>query len=95
MLSLYSRANLKRWSELVAKKKQEIQQQKENEAIEEVKVEKQEDNEEKEDETKSKDNSDSLNEAPSVNDEKSKLQTLVDRVKTEALADHSFSSDDE
>ena len=90
------RANLKRWSELVAKKKQEYPQQNEGETTEETKERKEEENKEtlnEKDKTSDEKNGDQ-NEVPlSVKD--SNKKTLVEKVKTEALADISFSSDEE
>ena len=92
-MSIYYRANLKRWSELVAKKKLENQQN-ENEATKETKEEKQETSEKMMDtETKSKDNNDGVNEVPAASDGVKK--TLVEKVKSQALTDVSFSSDEE
>ena len=94
-MSIHYRANLKRWSELVAKKKQENQQQNENDTTtEEAKEEKQEADEKKMDaETKSNDNNEGENEVPPANGDVKK--TLVEKVKSAALTDVAFSSDEE
>lgn len=90
------RANLKRWSELVAKKKQETQNQNKSEPDEGVKEEKQEQEEEKANESKSEDddNNESLHDV-SAEPDVVKKRTVVEQIKTEALTDISFSSDDE
>ena len=86
-----ARANLKRWSELVAKKKLENKQQ--NEAVEETREKKEEKDEEKMDDTKGEDNNDGTDEIPPSNGEK--IKTIVESIKTETLASDNSPSDNE
>ena len=92
----YFRANLKRWSELVAKKKQESQQN-ERENGPEGNDEKQDVEVEKTDEVYDEGNNVDVHETspvPPENDEPTK-KTLVDKIKSEGVNDISFSSDDD
>lgn len=88
---MFSRGNLKRWSELVAKRKQEHEEQTANKAIE-ANDEKLEADAEKTDQDENEDNNNDLNE---VAREIDKMKSAVEIIKSEALEDISFSSDDE
>ena len=94
VVCLYFRANLKRWSELVAKKKLENKQQ--NEAAEEANEEKVEMDEEKMDDTKREDNNDGIDEVPpSPPSNSERMKTLVESIKTETSAADNSPSDNE